>query len=334
MFQATFSARVSKVAEILGGVSQEAVLKVLSKEGLKDDQTSLAVLDSPTTTIEDIVGIIKAVDNVVDNPGENVISNLKLKTAASFLKGEGFERPKQVPPVPVSSQTPLPVNLVDAMKTRPIQQWNDRELLEKYDQERDPEIEQELHKRSQGRCFIVLKGKGQDGKDPIDIENSIEILKRARKMVTPSFLPMGSDGAVSPIYPILSLNLQDRIIDICPICGESLFKGYCTKCQISFGGVGGIGNVGIGDDERAYMKLVSDSENFNKDAYADRKALYASAVKGLEDLKKTWPSLIQKFEELKMTNSLPKLRVIVSRPSTVKDPFFQDGNRSFGQKIY
>jgi hypothetical protein len=180
-----------------------------------------------------------------------------------------------------------------------------------------------------------LKGKGEDGKDPIDIENSLDILKRARKMVTPSFLPMGSDGAVSPIYPILSLNIQDRIIDICPICGESLFKGYCMKCQMNLGGVGGIGNVGIGDDERAYMKLVSDSENFNKDAYADRKALYVSAISGLENLKKTWPSLIQKFEELKMTNSLPKLRVIVSRPSTVvKDPFFQDGNRSFGQKTY
>ena len=81
--------------------------------------------------------------------------------------------------------------------------------------------------------------------------------------------------------------------------------------------------------------MLSDlSGNFDVNSYSDRKAVFASASKGLEDLKTTWPSLIQKFEELKATNSLPKLRVLSSRPTTIKDPFFMDGNRSFGQKTY
>lgn len=321
MYQAPFSTRVSKAAEILG-VIPEIVSEKLKGEGIDDSPSGLAVLDAPTTTIEDLSSILQA--NLVN------ISKLKVKAAASYLKGDGFERPKSEEPAPVISNPPAH-NLIDAMKTlRPIQQWSDRELLEKYDQDRDSEVEQELHKRSQGRSFIVLKEKSPTGKESIDIENTLELLKMARKRVTPTFLPL-SDGKVAPIYPILSLNMDDRIIELCPICGEVLFKGYCNKCSIS---LGGLGSINIGDDERAYMKLVSDSANFNCNSYADRQALYADAIQGLDRLKKTWPSIIQKFEELKLTNSLPKLRIIASRPTQVQDPFFSDGNRAFGHKTY
>ena len=337
MFQASFSVRVSKTAEILG-VSPDAVLKVLEEEGLKDDPTSLSVLDSSTTSIDDLVDILRRVNNTTDAPSV-VISTLKLKAASSFLKGDGFsERPKSEAS---TVGTDLPVfkgdvasnnSFVEAMKTlRPIQQWNDRELLEKYAADRDPEIEQELHSRSHGRNFVVLRGKTEDGKELIDVENSLDLLKLARKRVTPSFLPLGADGAVSPIYPILSLNMQDRVMELCPICGDSLFRGYCETCNESFS----TEFTGMGDDVRAYVHLIARSGKFNPKSHADRKAVIASASKGLDDLKKTWPSIIQQFEELKLTNSLPKLRIIKSRPETIKDPFFQDGNRSFaGNKSF
>lgn len=328
MYQASFSTRVSKAAEILGS-NPEVISEILKNEGIDDSPTGLAVLDSPTTTIMDITDILylKWVN----------IPKLKMKAAASFLKGEGFARPQEESTLSTPSKPFIVTTFVDAMKgLRPIQQWNDTELLEKYDQNRDTEIEQELHKRSLGRNIIVLKGKDEKGREIIDVENSLELLKMARKKVTPSYLPLGADGVVTPIYPILSLNMDDRIIEICPICGEALFKGYCSHCELSFGSPGpnGIGSIGVGDDERAYMKLVCECGKFNANSYADRKALYASATKGLEDLKKTWPSIIQKFEELRLTNSLPKLRVIASRPTQVKDPFFADGNRAFGQRTY
>jgi hypothetical protein len=325
MSQASFSARISKSAEILG-VTPDLVSTVLEDEGLKDDSGSLAVLDASTTTIDDLVKILSNLQLIK-------ISMLKFKAAASCLKGEGFEKVPEAPAIAPSISN----NFVDAMKVlRPIQQWNDRELLEKYNQDKDPEVEQELHKRSSGRNFIVLSASSEQGKEVIDIENSLELLKQARKRVTPSFLPIGDQGIVRPIYPILSLNMDDRIVEICPLCNETLFKGYCSHCEISLGspGTNGIGSVGIGYEERAYMRLVRESGKFIVDSYADRKALYASATKGLEDLKKTWPSIIKKFEELKMTNSLPKLRIVASRPDTVKDPFFADGNRTFGNKTY
>lgn len=311
MYQATLAVRVESASKVLD-VPAEKILTILKDEGIEDNDAGLLVLDSPTTTIDDLVGILAT----------SGAKKLKLKAAASLLKGESLERPKSIETV-----QPVVNNFVEAIKVmRPIQQWNDRELLEKYNQDKDLEIEQELHKRSSGRNFVVLSGTSEQGKEVIDIDNSLELLKQTRKRVTPSFLPFGDQGTVRPIYPILSLNIHDRMIELCPICGETLFAGYCQHCQANF--------AGIGDDERAYVKLIADSGNFDVKCHSDRKAVYASASKGLEDLKATWPSIIQRFEELKATNSLPKLRVLSSRPVSVKDPFFADGNRSFGNKAY
>ena len=311
MYQATLAVRVESASKVLD-VPAEKILAMLKDEGIEDSNAGLLILDSPTTTIEDLVDILATC----------AAKKLKLKAAASLLKGENLERPKPVDNIP-----PTTNNFIEAMKImRPIQQWNDKELLEKYNQDKDPEIEQELHKRSSGRNFIVLSSTSEQGKEIIDIENSLELLKQARKRVTPSFLPIGDQGAVRPIYPILSLNIHDRMIELCPICGETLFKGYCQHCQANF--------APISDDERAYVRLIANSGNFEVKSHADRKAVFASASKGLEDLKATWPSIIQKFEELKATNSLPKLRILISRPTSVKDPFFTDGNRSFGNKTY
>jgi hypothetical protein len=75
---------------------------------------------------------------------------------------------------------------------------------------------------------------------------------------------------------------------------------------------------------------MAEAGAFERNSFSDRKAALASASKGLDDLKMTWPSLAQKFDDLKLTNSLPKLKVIENRPSTaVADPFHVAGNRSY-----
>jgi hypothetical protein len=307
------SARVSKASEVLG-VTPDQIVKALQNEGIEDNPQGLLVLDAPTTTIEDITTILFSVDKGLSG------KTLKVKAAAGILKDSGCERPKAEVTNAGSGQT-----IADALKSvRPIQQWNDRELLEKYVQDRDPEIEQELHNRANSRHFVVLKtGKFEPGKEEIDIENTLDILKMARKKVTPSFLPL-EGGVVSPIYFITELNMADRVVELCPICGASLFKGWCEKCQVTF--------AGVGDDERAYVKLIVDTDDIN--SRHDRKDVVTSASKGLEDLKLTWPTLAPKFDELKLTNSLPRLRIINSRPNTISDPFFADGNRTFGHKTF
>jgi hypothetical protein len=132
----------------------------------------------------------------------------------------------------------------------------------------------------------------------------------------------GKDKKIVRVYRITELNPDDRIVELCPICGEILYKGYCSKCELDFSGVG--------DDERSYVKLISNSEKFNARSHSDRKAVHASASKGLEDLRTTWPSIAPTFDDLKLTNSLPKLRMIKNIPATqVADPFHVSGNRSF-----
>jgi hypothetical protein len=309
------SARVQKASEILG-VDSEKIMTALASEGIDDSPQGIMILDSPTTNLGDINNILFSVDKALQG------KNLKVRVAAAIIKDADCERPRNETVVNnnLSGQS-----IAEALKAvRPIQQWNDRELLEKYAQDRDPEIEQELHKRANSRHFVVLKkGKFEQGKEEIDIENTLDLLKLARKKVTPSFIPL-EDGVVAPVYYITELNMVDRLIELCPICGETLFKGFCEKCQVNFSGVG--------DDERAYVKLIADMDDIN--SRTDRKDVVTSASKGLEDLKLTWPTIAPKFDELKLTNSLPKLRIISSRPNIVSDPFFQDGNRAFGNRQY
>jgi hypothetical protein len=315
----SFLDRVSKAAEILGIPSTDLVV-VLKQNGIEDTDMGVSLLNASTTSIEDLSEILQS--------GVPNAKRLQLKAAASMLKGDD---PMQKSPEPrVVSATPveqLAQPLMEYLKTaKPIQQWADRELLERYVADREYEVEQELHKRAKSQPFIVLlPGKHEPGKESLDIETCLELLKAARKRTNPSIIPNG--GSVVQVYRITELNLRDRILETCPICGQTLWKGYCEKCQANF--------AGVDDDCRAYVKLVSVSDQFDAGCFSDRKHLLASAGKGLEDLKVTWPSIAKKFEELKLIGDLPKFRVVANRPrATVSDPFFQDGNRAFGNRTF
>jgi len=309
--------RIERASELLG-VKSNSLTKTLESNGIKNDSTGVALMEASSTSLGDIIGIIYLVDNQSMEKKQ-----LQLKAAASILKGENpFKKEEEVKPEK-SSEMPNVQAIADIVKsTRPLEQWNDRELLERYAVDRDHQVEQELNKRARQQNFILLKpGKFEPGKEEIDIENSLDLLKLARKRTNPTITSI--DGKVLPIYKITELNLEDRILDLCPICGESLYRGYCEQCTVSF--------EGIGDDERAYVALISKSDNFNPTGHSDKKAVVTSATKGLEDLKTTWPSLVQVFDELKLTGDLPKLRIIANRPSKA-DPFFQNGSRVFGHK--
>lgn len=311
----SFTARLENASKALK-ISQEELQKILTANGIEESDEGLRYLNSKIATLEVLESILQ--------PSFNA-GVLQIKAAAMFLKGEDpFEETntnkKQEVPVSTNSSTDVLIKYLDA--NTPIPNLKDRQLLELWAADRDPEAEQELIRRSKGQHFIVLKpGKYDAGKEEIDIEQSLELLKSTRKRTNPSIMPGDNDTYVS-IYKVTELNMDDRIIEICPICDEFLFKGYCSKCESNFSG--------IGDNERAYVKLIVDSGEFNVSSFSDRKALLVSAGKGLDDLKNIWRKIRKEFDELKATGDLPKLRRIMDRPAQQKmDPFKVAGNRSF-----
>jgi len=313
----SFSDRVSKSAELLS-VDPKDLAETLKKSGIEETPVGLALLNATTTTLEDIGSIIQE--------GYPAAKKLQIKAVSAILKGDD---PLSQPPVPrqVEALKTEAQTLAEVLKAnRPIEQWGDKELLERYAVDREYEVEQELHKRAKFQPFLLIApGTHEPGKEVIDISASLDLLKSARKRTNPTMIPNG--GTVVPVYRITELNLQDRIIDLCPMCGAPLSRGYCESCQVNFSGVG--------EDERAYVALIAKSDKFELNSFSDRKAVHASAVKGIDDLKVTWPSLMKTFDELKLTNSLPKIRIIENRPGTqVADPFFHDGNRAFGNRKF
>lgn len=326
--------RVAKAAEILK-TDSDKVKQALECLGIEiGDEFSESLIDAETTT-EDMIR-----EKLLDFLGRSsdpktAPKPARLAAAVAILKGRDPFKKEEEKPADVltlttadassytaSSGVSLVVKHLESL--RPIQTLKDRELLEKYVQERDYEVEQELHKRAKGQPFIVLKDgeKKEPGKEVIDVDYSMDLLKAARKgRINPTIAPYGDK--VANVYRITELNLDDRKVELCPVCGETLYKGYCEKCELNF--------QPIGKDERAYMRLVvENSSRFDKGSFADRKALHASAVKGLDDLRSTWPSMGPHFDELKATDSLPKLVLIEGRPSrTIADPFHMSGNRTF-----
>jgi hypothetical protein len=317
------SARFQKAAESLKLQDSEVpkLKEALSAFGIDEDGAGLKYLNSRVISQEDIVEILT---KNFEGKGKFCI-----KAASMYLKGEdpfGEETPKVVKPDNgVSSDTSSSAIIEFIQANKPIGQMTDTELLTMWNTNRDENMEQELNRRSRSQAFIVLKpGKHIPGKEIVDIAYSLELLKAARKRTNPTIVPY-EENTFATVYKITELNINDRIIDTCPICGEILWKGYCSACESNFSGVG--------DDERAYVKLVVDAGKINPKSASDRKALGVCASKGIDSLKAEWPGIAKQFDELKVTGNLPKLKRIADRPAQVpvelKDPFHVSGKRQF-----
>jgi hypothetical protein len=310
--------RVAKVAAMLGAPAK-VIEERLTESGVKDNEYGIKLLESSVVSDEDIMKVLSKI------PGYE--HDLSLRAAASILKGKDPFSKETIEITGTSTgnyaNTTAAV-LVNALKDlRTISQMKDRELLELFMAEHSIEVEGELHKRSRNNPFVILRDeKHAPGELLIDLEQTLFQLHRARKgYAVPTMVP-GTDGKVVRVYRITELNPDDRIVELCPICGDILSKGYCSKCELNF--------AGVQDDERAYAKLVTSSGNFNVKSHSDRKALHASASKGLSDMRVTWPSITPTFDDLKLTNNLPKLRMIKNIPAVqVADPFHVSGHRTF-----
>jgi len=319
--------RVKNAAQILK-VEESEIEGALSKGlGIEyGDEDAVELMDAESTTGAMVSDALTAhVEGVKAARAAAAVSWLKGRDP--FAKDEGEKEGGKpsltvAQPTDTSSLYATVTKLVDM--TKPIAQHKDRELLERYVDERDYEMEQELNRRAKGQPFIVLKSNGghEPGKEPIDVDYSMDLLKRARKGKVNSMIVPYGDTVVN-VYRIIDLNVDDRKVELCPICGETLFKGYCEVCELNWSVVG--------KDERAYARLVVDhASKFSKDSHADSRALHASAAKGIADLRKTWPSMSKLFDDRKEIDDLPKLILLETRPSKAPaDPFHVSGNRTY-----
>lgn len=335
----TIELRLQEAAKILKTSETELLTFLHAELGFVADDEGLQLLDAETTTekiIADILGstypklatlaagaILKGRDPFKKSQPDNPI----IINTTTITSNEATQRSDEFSGSIISNQF---VELAKALK--PVQQWDDKALLENFIATRSEESEIELDRRAKHQKFVVLKNPAtknlkryEPGQEDIDVETTLKLLKDSRKRTIPGIIPI--QGGFAIVYHITALNIQDRLIEICPICGEALYEGYCEKCQLNF--------ANVGEDERSYIRLISESGPFRKDSLSDRTAILTSALKGIDDLKVTWPRLIREFDELKLTGNLPKLKIIETRPSSKPaDPFFMDGQRSIGNKTF
>lgn len=312
----TVESRIKKIAELLS-LEESRVADVLENVlGVTQDDIGLQLLDSYVTSQDVLYDSLK---------GQGCFSEvpvLRLRVVVSILKGIDPFAKKEGPVVtkePTAEVSPTSEGqalaaMIETMKNP--EQMSDQELLEKYIKTKDYTLEQELNRRSGGQYFVILKEGTEKGHEEIDLEPTLDLLKKTRKRTNPSMLPHPSDRTrVVQIYRITQLNPDDQIVSLCPFCDGVMHDDYCGECEADW--------AGVGDEERAYVRLIAEESNsFRKDGHSDRRAALVSAKHGLEDLRKTWPSVSIKFRELKTLGELPKLKKLRQHPvARVKDPF-------------
>lgn len=191
---------------------------------------------------------------------------------------------------------------------RPIGQWSDLELLEKYGKNCPLEIEEELKKRCKGRNCIVFF---EDG--TIDVENSLYVFRKARYQETPSTFMF--QNQLKQVFKIGEYPLD--ILFECPVHKNVLLiDGYCEECCVTWD---------TKNTERlAFIRLIK--ESITTDHLLGGQVLNVSM--NMDELKKVFPKVYLKFIQLKDEDKLPSLKRRISRVRE-GDPFRVSAHRTF-----
>jgi hypothetical protein len=304
--------RYQKATDVLRLEKVAVLEEILEKQGIRKDEEGLRYLDSDIVSEEKLEEIFST-----SFPNTGFFS---VKAAVLYLKGiDPF-----IPLVKEDKEKDSGMNILlkYMRENKPVEQMSDKDLINLWIEKREESMERELNKRAKGQPFIILKmKKTEPGKEIIDAEFSLEMLKSSKKRANPSIVPY-ENNTFTTVYRITELNIDDRLIEYCPFCGETLWKSYCSKCESNLSG--------IGDDERVFIKMVVDAKKINVKTMSDRKAAIVCALKGIEQLKESWPSLRDRFDEQKLLGTLPVLKTLANRPPNIKvDPFNISGNRTF-----
>ena len=288
----SFADRIAKSSTYIG-ITPKKLEELLKKQGID----SIDVLNANTTTLLDIASAM------TDFPF------LKAKMAAAILKGDNpLEEKKED-----TSETSMLADLIKSQ--RPVEQWSDQEVLEAYIADQDEMYERNLQLRSKNRPFIILE-KGSN--DKIDIKATLMMLKRARKEDIPKQIKT-PDGFIR-IYKVEEFTVGNRVRYESPLRpGSILFDGYCSQCKQNFSNVC--------EEERIVLRLIYEQEG--QMSRSEETKLVKLAEQGMDFLIEDYGDVYIKYQNLKLREELPKLKIIA--PLETKADPFKPGS---GHRVY
>lgn len=321
----TFEERVNKAASILK-TSPEIIEKALKKLGVENDEFALGFMASSALREDEIIQAIQheeiGHDQGLPSTYESAFPLPRLRYAISILRGTAPEDPSANIKSPmmeeVRSQSEVKELTEAIIKglafSKPLEQMKTDELLRAYLAEDDQDLEAELIRRSYGKRFIVVRGS-----DNVDIELSLEILKRARKKEEIPTSYVGADGEFLSIYTVMEYSPASRVMEESPLSPSTfLFDGYCEASGINF--------TGIPLECRQIMRIIAVMAKDRGEALrkTEMRRMVEVARKGLQELAKEYPEEYSHFCKLKSVDMLPSLkrhRAPELRKSSGRDPF-------------
>lgn len=296
--------RIQKASEILKTKDlssenlQRQIQKTLERIGVDDSDIGQKILEAETTEFEDFEkaffdgqGLEKGQPPLIVPVSPTTFPKARLKAAWEILKGnDPFKKKSELK----INGTGEELKLAEVLK--PVENYSDLELLQKYGKECPPRVEEELQKRTHNRpCIIFEEDTGK-----VDIENSLYMVRKAHRQDTPKTYMIR--GELKVLYPIGFFPAD--VFYECPVHSNVLLvDGYCEECSQ------------VWDtneyEKNAFLRLITEQEDIDVRIYKG---------KSFADLKKDFPKIYLKFNELKEEGKLPSLKRRLSKAKE-GDPF-------------
>jgi hypothetical protein len=299
----SYESRLENAAETLDSSFQKSQIKVdsvsflkqvLEVMGIDDSKLGQDTLEAETTTFKDFEEAFKQ----YPSPCPPIP---RLKLAWSILKSSEKTSNEVAGSNNSISGNSSFSTLIQTIK--PIGQWSDIELLEKYGRDCLSEVEEVLKKRSKDRNCIVFF---EDG--TVDVESSLYVFRKARYQETPSTF-MFKDQT-KQVFKVGEFPLD--VLFECPIHRNVLLvDGYCEECAVKWD---------TKNTERlAFLRLTKEGTSTDPMMYKNM---------NFDQLVKEFPKIYIKFKELKDEDKLPSLKRRISRVKD-GDPFRVSTHRSY-----
>lgn len=287
--------RIKKASEVLSvkDFTEKEIAKslteILDKIGVDDSEIGIQVLEAETTEFELFENEFSKSKIKTDNlivQAKDKIPIARLKVAWEILKGrDPFKKKDEA----------LPNKDLYAM-LKPIGQWGDNELLEKYVKNGSSEIEDQLGKRSKGRNCIVFN---EDR--TVNEEDSLYMLRKARQQEMPRTFQLR--GNIVELFPVGAF--PENIFHECPVhSNKLLIDGYCDECGKTWN---------VNDyNKNVFIRLLTKHEDVDIRLY--RKLDF-------EELKNEFPKIFIIYRDLDDERKLPSMKKKSSTNVDGSDPF-------------
>jgi hypothetical protein len=220
--RAKYLHRINEVAGLLNE-KPDHIQGMLSHAGI-----ALEALDQDSVTFGSLVDIMRGITK----------DNVKILESVGILKGQALVRRfnegslekavsktlKNVTGPSVSSESKV-VKVLNL----DIPQMDDYALVKRYHTNREPEVAWELDRRAKGQPFIVLAERGKRGEEGLDIEVTLQLLRNSRRKINQDIIEGSTEDI--PVYKARDMDLTNRVIYLCPLCGDVLYKEWCDTCH-------------------------------------------------------------------------------------------------------